>query len=94
MAEKKKVLVVGASRGLGLALAEEYCARDWQVIATCRGSSAGLHALSKRYPSSLEIETVGGLLRPPPLGLPWPSQAMGNGMGNVTWKHQKGFEYQ
>jgi NAD(P)-dependent dehydrogenase (short-subunit alcohol dehydrogenase family) len=58
MAEKKNVLVVGASRGLGLALAEEYCARDWQVIATCRGSSAGLHALSKRYPSSLEIETV------------------------------------
>jgi NAD(P)-dependent dehydrogenase (short-subunit alcohol dehydrogenase family) len=58
MAEKKNVLVVGASRGLGLALAEEYCARDWQVIATCRGSSAGLHALSKRYPSSLVIETV------------------------------------
>ena len=58
MAEKKNVLVVGASRGLGLALAEEYCARDWQVIATCRGSSAGLHTLSKRYPSSLEIETV------------------------------------
>ena len=58
MAEKKNVLVVGASRGLGLALAEEYCARDWQVIATRRGSSAGLHALSKCYPSSLEIETV------------------------------------
>ena len=38
MAEKKNVLVVGASRGLGLALAEEYCARDWQIIATCRAS--------------------------------------------------------
>jgi hypothetical protein len=31
MAEKKNVLVVGASRGLGLALAEEYCARDCDV---------------------------------------------------------------
>jgi NAD(P)-dependent dehydrogenase (short-subunit alcohol dehydrogenase family) len=29
MVKKKTVLVVGASRGLGLALAEEYCARGW-----------------------------------------------------------------
>ena len=58
MIQKKTVLVVGASRGLGLALAEEYCARDWQVIATSRGSSAGLDALQKRFPSSLETEAV------------------------------------
>jgi len=58
MASKKTVLVVGASRGLGLALAEEYCARDWQVIATSRGPSAGLDELRKRFPSSLETETV------------------------------------
>ena len=58
MIQKETVLVVGASRGLGLALAEEYCARDWQVIATSRGLSAGLDALQQRFPSSLETEAV------------------------------------
>jgi NAD(P)-dependent dehydrogenase (short-subunit alcohol dehydrogenase family) len=56
MAEKKTVLIVGASRGLGLALAEEYCGRDWRVIATSRGPSPGLDKLLARFPASLEIE--------------------------------------
>ncbi len=58
MAAKKTILIVGASRGLGLALAEEYCARDWHVIATSRGQSAGLDMLAERYPAALEVETV------------------------------------
>ena len=58
MAEKKTAFVVGASRGLGLALTEEYCARDWQVIATSRGPSAGLNKLRERFPAALETETV------------------------------------
>jgi NAD(P)-dependent dehydrogenase (short-subunit alcohol dehydrogenase family) len=58
MTTKKTVLVVGASRGLGLALAEEYCGRGWQVIATSRGQSFGLKQLQERYPETLEIETV------------------------------------
>ena len=33
----KTVIVVGASRGLGLGLAQEYRARGWRVIATVRG---------------------------------------------------------
>ena len=32
-------LVIGASRGLGLALAEEYLKRGWHVIATVRGET-------------------------------------------------------
>jgi NAD(P)-dependent dehydrogenase (short-subunit alcohol dehydrogenase family) len=40
MAARKTILIVGASRGLGLALAGEFCARDWHVIATSRGRSA------------------------------------------------------
>ena len=32
-------LVIGASRGLGLALADEYLKRGWQVIATVRGET-------------------------------------------------------
>jgi NAD(P)-dependent dehydrogenase (short-subunit alcohol dehydrogenase family) len=58
MTVRQNVLVVGASRGLGLALAEEYCGRGWHVIATSRGKSAGLESLCERYPESLEIETV------------------------------------
>jgi NAD(P)-dependent dehydrogenase (short-subunit alcohol dehydrogenase family) len=45
MTQKSTVLIVGASRGLGFALAEEYCGRDWQVIATVRRTSERLNAL-------------------------------------------------
>lgn len=55
---KKTALIVGASRGLGLALAEEYCERSWQVVATSRGPSAGLHQLRERFSQALEVETV------------------------------------
>ncbi|MGU7779400.1 SDR family NAD(P)-dependent oxidoreductase [Burkholderia sp. PU8-34] len=58
MSKSKTIVVVGASRGLGLALAEEYCARNWHVIATSRGPCVGLDKLHERYPSSLDIETV------------------------------------
>ncbi len=56
MAEKPTVLVVGASRGLGLALAEEYARRDWNVIATVRSSSPQLDELKTRYRGNVEIE--------------------------------------
>lgn len=58
MTSKKTILIVGASRGLGLALAEQFCERDWNVIATTRGESSALDALKARFPSSLEEETV------------------------------------
>jgi NAD(P)-dependent dehydrogenase (short-subunit alcohol dehydrogenase family) len=58
MAVQKTIAIIGASRGLGLALAQEYCARDWHVIATSRGKSSGLDTLRERYPATLEIEKV------------------------------------
>jgi short chain dehydrogenase len=58
MPDRSTVLVVGASRGLGLALAEEYCGLNWRVIATARGPAKELEALASRYPGSLEIDTV------------------------------------
>jgi len=58
MASPQTVLVIGASRGLGLGLAEEFCRRDWRVIATERAHSQGLAALVARYPTSLVIERV------------------------------------
>ena len=58
MANKPTILIVGASRGLGLALAEQFCRRGWQVVATARGKSPGLAALKVRFPASLEEETA------------------------------------
>ena len=55
MAKKKSVLILGASRGLGLALAEEYCVVDYEVVATVRTPSPALEQLRERFPSSLQI---------------------------------------
>lgn len=52
-------LIIGASRGLGLALAEEYIKRGWTVVATIRGAArTGLHDLKAKHANALEIETV------------------------------------
>ena len=51
------VLVIGASRGLGLGLAREYLARGWHVVATVRSEArTGLHELADAADGQLEIE--------------------------------------
>jgi NAD(P)-dependent dehydrogenase (short-subunit alcohol dehydrogenase family) len=51
----KSVLIIGASRGLGLGLAQEYVARGWSVTGTVRGSArTPLHDLG----DAVTIETV------------------------------------
>src|SRR6202035_5783365 len=57
LSSNKQLLLIGASRGLGFALAEEYLKRGWHVMATERATSQ-LHALSKASDGRLEIETV------------------------------------
>jgi NAD(P)-dependent dehydrogenase (short-subunit alcohol dehydrogenase family) len=55
----KTVLIVGASRGLGLALVEEFAKRGWQVIGTVRGNKkTGLHTLAEKSAGKIEIETL------------------------------------
>jgi NAD(P)-dependent dehydrogenase (short-subunit alcohol dehydrogenase family) len=55
----KKLLLIGASRGLGFALVEEYLKRGWHVVATERsGAKSRLHDLSRAAENRLEIETV------------------------------------
>ena len=49
----KTILIVGASRGIGLGLAHEFKARGWNVIATERSHSDDLHALE-----GVQIETM------------------------------------
>jgi NAD(P)-dependent dehydrogenase (short-subunit alcohol dehydrogenase family) len=49
------ILVVGASRGLGLGLVREYTGRGWRVIGTVRRAGSGLDALAGE---AVLIETV------------------------------------
>ncbi|MCW2785892.1 MAG: hypothetical protein JWP74_2409, partial [Marmoricola sp.] len=55
----QRVLLIGASRGLGLALAQRWVDAHRQVVATVRGSIRGpLNDLADSRPQHLEIETV------------------------------------
>jgi len=57
MEENRTALIVGASRGLGLALAQEFLSRDWNVVATARQGKPGkLHDLLENCNGRLEIE--------------------------------------
>ena len=56
---EKRLLLFGASRGLGLAIAQEYLKRGWQVVATARKSSGtALHDLVDKVGGQLAIEIV------------------------------------
>ena len=53
------VLVIGASRGLGLAIACEYLERGAAVTATCRHTGGdALRSLASAHPGRLEVEHV------------------------------------
>ena len=56
---QKTVLLIGASRGLGFAMVEEYLKRGCRVVATGRKASVDrLNRLAERFPALLEVETV------------------------------------
>jgi NAD(P)-dependent dehydrogenase (short-subunit alcohol dehydrogenase family) len=55
----KTLLLIGASRGLGYALAEEYLARGSHVVGTVRGDhGTRLHQLANSAGGRLEVENV------------------------------------
>ena len=45
----KTALIIGASRGIGLGLAQELAGRGWRVIATRRGPSAELEQAAEGH---------------------------------------------
>src|SRR3984957_16037907 len=53
----KDLLLIGASRGLGLALAKEYVNRGWHVVATNRSASTktALNELAEMSGGKLKI---------------------------------------
>ena len=55
----KTILLVGASRGLGQAMAAEYVKRGWTVIGAVRGADrTPLHDLADANPGRVSIETL------------------------------------
>jgi NAD(P)-dependent dehydrogenase (short-subunit alcohol dehydrogenase family) len=59
MTKNKTALIVGASRGLGLALAQEFVKRGWNVVGTVReGKRTPLHELATQSKGMLEVESV------------------------------------
>ncbi|HCY55088.1 MAG TPA: short-chain dehydrogenase [Oceanicaulis sp.] len=54
------VLITGASRGVGLALATVFAEQGWDVVATCREGpqNASLTALSEDFPGRIRVETL------------------------------------
>lgn len=56
---EKRLLLIGASRGLGLAIAQEYLKLGWRVVATARnGSGTALHGIVDKADGRLDIEIV------------------------------------
>lgn len=59
MTETKTALIVGASRTLGLAIAEQFLHRGWHVIGTVRGDRrTALHDLADASAGRLTVETM------------------------------------
>lgn len=51
----KHILIIGASRGIGLGLAKEFKARGWSVTGTERSKSEELHALGGVEVATLDV---------------------------------------
>jgi NAD(P)-dependent dehydrogenase (short-subunit alcohol dehydrogenase family) len=52
------ILIIGASRGLGLAMAAEFLKKGWNVVGTVQGSGrTELHDLADEHPGRVEIES-------------------------------------
>ncbi|MFE1206998.1 SDR family NAD(P)-dependent oxidoreductase [Streptomyces sp. NPDC058762] len=52
-------LIIGASRGLGCAMAAELADRGWSVIGTVRGATrTPLHDLAEQHPDHIRIERL------------------------------------
>jgi len=54
----RSILIVGASRGLGYAMAAEFAGRGWRVVGTVRTPGTPLHGLAAERPGLVEIEAL------------------------------------
>ena len=57
--QSRTILLVGASRGLGQAMAAEFVKKDWQVVGTVReGRRAELDGLAQAHPDQVTVEQL------------------------------------
>ncbi|WP_372784403.1 SDR family NAD(P)-dependent oxidoreductase [Phenylobacterium sp.] len=54
----RSILIVGASRGLGYAMAAEFAGRGWRVLGTVRAPGTPLHSLTAERADLIEIEAL------------------------------------
>lgn len=54
----RTAVVIGASRGLGLAIVREMLGRGWSVVGTARRDDGALRGLMTEFPGRLEVEHV------------------------------------
>lgn len=56
----RTILIIGASRGLGHAMAAEFLKKGWNVVGTVRGGTSRtlLHDLEDEYEDQVEIEVL------------------------------------
>jgi NAD(P)-dependent dehydrogenase (short-subunit alcohol dehydrogenase family) len=53
------ILIIGASRGLGLAMAAEFLKKGWNVVGTAQESArTELHDLADEHPGRIEVESL------------------------------------
>ena len=56
---RPSILLIGASRGLGCAMAAECLKREWDVVGTVRGSArTDLHSLADEYAGRVQVENL------------------------------------
>ncbi|TCD06872.1 SDR family NAD(P)-dependent oxidoreductase [Erythrobacteraceae bacterium CFH 75059] len=58
MTAPRRALIVGASRGIGLALAGELATRGWRVVATQRTRSEPLHRLAAQQHDGIRVASA------------------------------------
>lgn len=55
----RTLLIIGASRGIGYAMAAEFLTRGWHVVGTVRGTAnTPLHDLAAKHKDRVEIESL------------------------------------
>jgi NAD(P)-dependent dehydrogenase (short-subunit alcohol dehydrogenase family) len=55
----RTILLIGASRGLGLAMADEFLTRGWDVVGTVqKGARTELHDLADKHPGRVDVEIL------------------------------------
>lgn len=57
-AERRTIVIIGASRGLGHAMAAEFLKKGWNVVGTVRTTGTKLHELAAQNEGRVEIEFV------------------------------------